>query len=166
MKLFKLIFLVLTGSFTFMSAASQNALINILAQNSGTVRKGETVFLEVTIINTNAISDIGAYKIKAQISVPSEIAGIDTSGNVLPTGWTITGNTGSTIFLSNGTDVIPRNSARTILIAVHGKKTGGPSTIIGQLSFSDGNPPGTALGSLPGDNPADNSSTTTIKVLR
>jgi hypothetical protein len=53
-----------------------------------------------------------------------------------------------------------------ILIAIQGKEAGGPSTIIGQLSFSDGNVPGTAMGTLPGDDASDNSSTTTIKVVR
>ena len=85
---------------------------------------------------------------------------------MLPTGWTITGNDGSTINLSNGKDMIAANDVRTLLIAIRGNKVGGPSTVAGQLSFSNGTPPGLAPGTLPGENPADNSSTTTIKVLR
>jgi hypothetical protein len=166
MKLFKLIFPVLAGIFIFRDAASQNASINILSQNSGTVRKEETAFLEVTVNNTDELSSIGVYKIKAQINVPSTIASIADTGHVLPKGWKIISNNGSTIILSNGADIIGPASDRNILIAIVGKKTGGPSTMIGQLSFSNGSPPGTEVGFLTGDNPGDNSSTTTIKVVK
>lgn len=164
MKLFKLILPALAGVFTFMSAASQNALINILTQNSGIVKKGGTLFLEVTVNNTDPTAFINIYKIRTQISVPSAIASIPATGHVLPTGWKITSNDGSTINLSNGTDMIAANDNRTLLIAIRGNDIGGPSTIAGQLSFSDGTAPGTAPGTLPGDITADNFSTSTIKV--
>jgi hypothetical protein len=166
MKLFKSIILFAAAVLSFKCAASQNALINILTQNTGIVKKGETVFLEVTINNTDPAGYIGIYKLKAQISVPSLIASIADTGHVLPTGWKIISNDGSTINLSNGKDMIAANDARTILIAVKGNKIGGPSTIMGQLSFSDGNSPGTGPGSLAGDNPGDNSSTSSCKVVQ
>jgi hypothetical protein len=166
MKFSKLIFLIFLVAFTFINAASQNALINVLTQNSGVTKKGKIVFLEITVNNTDPGSSIVAYKLRPQISVPSAIASIQTTGHVLPDGWTITSNNGSTLFLSNGSDIIAPNTARTILIAIQGNKIGGPSTISGQLSFSNGAAPGSAPGSLPGDNPADNSSTSTIKVIR
>lgn len=166
MKFFKLILPVLAGGFTFMSASSQNVLINILTQNSGIVKKGKTVFLEVTVNNTDPDAYIGIYKIKVQISVPSAIASIPATGHVLPTGWTITSNNGSTINLSNGKNMIASNDSRTILIAVQGNKIGGPSTIAGQLSFSNGEAPGTTPGVLAGDNPADNFSTSTCEVIK
>ena len=128
------------------------------------VKKGETVFLEVTINNTDPNDYIGVYKVRTQISVPSAIANIDSVGHVLPTGWIITSNNGSTINLSNGKDMIAANDARTLLIAVRGNKAGGPSTVACQLSFSDGTAPGTAPGILQRENPADNSSTSTIMV--
>ena len=166
MKLFKLILLGLTVSFSVMSATSQNALINVLTQNSGIVNKGKTVFLEVTVNNTDAYLFIGIYKIKVQISVPPAIASIATKDHILPTGWKIISNDGSVITLSNGKDIIAENDARTLLIAINGTKIGGPLTILGQLSFSNGEEPGTAPGTLKGDNPADNSSTSTCKVIR
>ena len=166
MKVFTLSLIIVASSFTFTSACSQNVLTNILTQNSGIVKKGKTVFVEVTINNTDPTNYVGIYKIRAQISVPAAIATIASTGHVLPTGWTIISNDGSTINLSNGKDMIAATDARTILIAVQGVKTGGPSTISCQLSFADGNSPGTTPGTLKGDNPADNSSTTTIKVNR
>jgi hypothetical protein len=166
MKFSKLTFLILTSAFVSVRAASQNMMINILTQNSGTVNKGKTVFLEATINNTDPNAYLGIYKLQVKISVPSEIVTIPATGHVLPTGWTITSNTGSTITLSNGKNMIASNDSRTILIAVQGKQMGGPSTISGQLLFSNGEAPGTAPGSLSGENPADNTSTTTIKVLR
>ena len=166
MKSIKGIIFLLASVIIYLNAASQNAMINILTQHSGMVKKGETVFLEVTISNTTQYPSIENYKIKVHISVPSPIAVIREKGHVLPEGWTISSNTGSSLFLSNGTDVIPPHSNRTILISILGNKTGGPSTIIGQLSFSNGISPGMEPGSLQGDLTADNSSTTSIKVVR
>ncbi len=166
MKSFKLVVLILGSILIYSDVASQNALINILTRKSGIVHTGETLFLEVTINNTDPVSHIGVYKIKAQISVPGAIANIPDTGHVLPTGWTILSNNGSTINLSNGKDMIASNDARTLLIAVRGIKAGGPSTIAGQLTFSNGFTPGNVPGTLNGDSPADNSSTSTIKVLQ
>jgi hypothetical protein len=164
MKLLRL-FIVLPAVFLLANkAAAQNALINILTQNSGIVKKGGTVFVEVTVNNTDPADFIGIYKIKARLSVPSAIASIADKGHVLPTGWTIISNDGSSITLSNGKDMIAASDARTLLIAIRGNSSGGPSTITGQLTFSDGIAPGTAPGILKGDLPADNSSTTTCRV--
>ena len=62
--------------------------------------------------------------------------------------------------------MIASNDVRTLLIAVKGNKVGGPSTIAGQLSFSNGFTPGNAPGTLQGDIPADNYSTSTCKVIK
>lgn len=166
MKLLKQIIFLLAGIIVYTDAASQNTLINILTRNSGIVRKGEVVFLEVTINNTDPVTHVGVYKIKAQISVPETIVSIADSGHVLPSGWTILSNNGSSITLSNGKDMIASNDARTLLIAVRGHKIGGPSTVAGQLSFSNGFTPGNAPGTLNGDLPADNYSTSTCKVIK
>ena len=166
MKLFKLALLVFATAFIFKQAISQNALINVLTQNTGVVHIGGTVFFEVTVNNTDPTNFIGVYKIKVQVSVPSIIVSIASTGHILPTGWTITSNDGFVINLSNGKDMIAANDARTILIAVKGNKIGGPSTLSGQLFFADGIQPGTDPGILTGDNPADNFSTSTCKVIR
>ena len=166
MKSFARIIFILAGIATYHTASAQNVSINILTQNSGVVTRGRTSFLEVAVNNTDPNAYVGIFKIQVKISVPADIVSIPDEGHSLPTGWTITSNTGSTITLSNGKNMIASRDGRTILIALQGKKTGGPSTITGQLSFSTGESPGTAPGSLSGDSPADNSSTTTIKVLR
>jgi hypothetical protein len=167
MRLLLLTVFVLAGAFATKNVSAQNTLINVLTRNSGTVSKGETVFVEVTICNTDALDSIPAYKLKPQISVPASIAGIPPKGHELPDGWTITSNDGATIRLSNGTDKIPAHGCRTILIAVKGNTIGGPSTISGNLSFSNGVAPGSAPGAATvNDNPADNSSTSTCTVTR
>lgn len=167
MKIFKFIFLVIAGSCIAKNAASQDVLMNILTQNSGIININGTVFLEITVCNKSSTTAIPVYKLRPQISFPSEIVNIPDTGHVLPPGWTITFNKAAVIRLSNGTDEIPLHGCRTILIAIMGKTAGGPSTISGTLTFSNGIEPGTAAGAAtPGDNPADNTSTTTIKVSR
>jgi hypothetical protein len=167
MKLFKIFLLLMAGFFSGYSAAAQNAMINILTRNSGIVKKGGTIFLEITINNTDPASHIAAYKLRPQISVPQGLVSISSTGHVLPTGWTVIRNNGSVIALSNGKDLIGSNDSRTILIALKGLKTGGPSIISGQLFFADGNAPGSASGSpLTGDIPIDNSSATSIQVMK
>lgn len=167
MKLFKLMLLVALSNFLAKNVASQDVLMNILTQNSGIINLDGTVFLEITVCNKSSTTAIPVYKLRPQISFPAEIVNIPDTGHVLPKGWTMTFNKGSVIRLSNGTDEIPLHECRTILIAAKGKTVGGPSTISGILTFSNGIAPGTAAGaSTPGDNPADNVSTTSIKVTR
>ncbi len=144
---------------------AQNVSINLLTQNAGLVAVGGTVFLEVTINNTDNTLSVPSYKLRPQISVPSAICRIATTGHILPPGWIINTNTGAVIRLSNGTDNVPPITARTLLIALEGLALGGPSTISGNMFFSNGVAPGSASGpSLPGDLTADNTSTTTLEV--
>jgi hypothetical protein len=146
-------------------APAQNVSINLLSQNAGLVTVGGNIFLEVTINNTDNSLSVPSYKLRPQISVPAAIVTIPSSGHILPPGWTITFNSGSVVRLSNGTDNVPPSSARTILIALQGVTLGGPSTISGNLFFSNGVAPGSASGpALPGDLTADNTSTTTVEV--
>lgn len=167
MKLFKLMLLVIVSSCISQNVASQDVLMNILTQNSGLINIDGKVFLEITVCNKSATTAIPVYKLRPQISFPAEIVSIPDTGHVLPAGWTMTFNKDAVIRLSNGTDEIPLHACRTILIAARGKSVGGPSTISGTLTFSNGMAPGTAAGaSTPGDNPADNVSTTSIKVTR
>ena len=146
-------------------AFSQNAMINILTQNAGIVKIGDKLILEVSITNTNYKDFIGIYKLKIQVSVPEKIVSIDSVGNILPTGWRILSNNGSSITISNGMDMIAATDNRKILISLKAKEIGEPSTISGQLSFSNGVAPGTEPGSLQNDLPGDNNSTTTCKVI-
>jgi hypothetical protein len=148
----------------FQLCISQNVSVNVITQNAGMVKKEGTVFFEVTINNTSAVQIVDAYKIKTQVSIADSSLEIQAGGHSLPTGWNILSNDGKTISLSNGKDLIAANDARSLLIAIKGKKTGGPFTLSGQLSISNGMAPGTAPGSLEGDNPADNFSTSSCTV--
>ena len=146
---------------------SQNVMINVVTQNSGIVKKDEIIFFEIALNNTSPTKTITAYKLRPQISFPTTIVDIPLDGHVLPKGWAITSNRNGVIILTNGTDIIPENERRTILIAVKGKAIGGPSTILGNLTFSNGDAPGSVVGiALAGDNVADNASTSSINVIK
>ena len=153
-------------AFTFiMNAAAQNVSINVLTQNSGQVNLNGTVFVEVTIANTSSTTAVPNYKLRPQISIPTSIVNIPATGHILPAGWTIISNAAGVIRVSNGTDQIPANTARTILIAIHGDVLGAPQTVSGNLLFSNGVAPGSASGpATVGDLTADNSSSSTIQV--
>src|ERR1051326_8610078 len=168
MKLIRLLLLFMVGSFAGFNAAGQaNASINILTQNSGQVSVGGTVFIQVDVGNTGPTSNIGVNKVRAQISIPIAIAhALPTAQQTgLPPGWTVVTNTGGGITVCNGSDVIPVNGVRTVLIAVQGDALGGPSTVTGVLSFGPGTGVCTGPGSLPGDITADNTSTSSIQVI-
>lgn len=167
MKTFKLLILFCTGIFcTSTIFAQANAFINVLTQNSGLVNLGGTVDIEVTVGNTGPVSSIGINKVRAQISVPSAIVSVLPNAQQagLPAGWTILSNSGSVITVCNGSDIIPVGEQRTILVKVQGNALGGPSTILGQLTFGPGTGVCTGPGTLPGDNTSDNSSSSTIQV--
>jgi hypothetical protein len=167
MKIFTCGFLLLLAIIKYENAFSQNVLLNVLTQNTGIVSKNKSVFLEISISNTSANKTVPAYKLRPQISFPANLVSIPDTGHILPIGWKIISNNDGVVFLSNGTDAMPENTNRTILILMKGKKIGGPSTIIGNLVFSNGLEPGSAVGvSTLGDNNRDNISSSTITVLK
>lgn len=152
--------------FLTFNAVGQNVTLNILTQNSGIVKKGESIFLEVTVNNTSSAVSVSAYKLKPKISVPSIVIIADT-GHYLPEGWTVTSNSGSDITLSNGTDRIPMHAKRTILILLNTIDFGGPSIISGQMLFSNGVAPGLINGTPTSeDNVVDNISATTCEIVK
>jgi hypothetical protein len=166
MNLFKLSTLLIAAALLFTNTRAQNVSINILTQNSGQVSAGATVALEVTVCNTDGALSVANYKLRPRISVPSALVSIPATGHTLPQGWTITANTGSQITLSNATDQVPAGACRTILILMQGNTIGGPSTVNGNLLFSNGVAPGTTTGTAtPGDASADNTSTSTVEVI-
>lgn len=145
---------------------SQNVSINVLTKESGIVRAGNTVLFEVTINNTDPLTIVGMYKLKAQVSIASPEVVIQKTGHNLPTGWEVIDNDGKVITISNGKDLIAPNDARTLLLSLKGVQMGGPVSISGQLSFSNGAAPGSEPGSLAGDKPADNFSTSSCTVVQ
>jgi Secretion system C-terminal sorting domain len=170
MKLFKILMLFVVGALLASAASGQaNAFINVLTQNSGQVNLGGTVFIQVDVGATTGSGGepgpIPVHKVRAQISVPSAICMIlpNAQQTGLPAGWTITSNLGTAITVCNNTDVIPVGEVRKILIAVQGTAIGGPSTVGGNLLFSGATC--TSPGSLPGDNTADNVSSSSIQVI-
>ncbi len=161
--LFQIVFLL----FFFEKSFSQNVMLNVLTQNSGIVKIDSTIFFEVTVSNTSSINEIPAYKLRPQICFPITIVQAPDSGHILPKGWSILSNKNGVMILSNGIDVIPANGNRTILIEIKGKTVGGPSIILGNIFFSNGVAPGSDSGSpTRGDNNGDNTSSSTITVLK
>lgn len=165
MKHIKLIFTIIFLVFTGKNVIAQNVMINILSQNAGIVKKGKKLFVEVSIVNANSQDFVNIYKLKATITVPKEIVSIDSIGTILPTGWKVLSNDGTSIVLSNGMDMIAAKDDRKILIPLKANKVGGYSTIAGSLTFSNGIAPGNEPGSLKNDLLGDNNSTTTCKVI-
>ncbi|MEO6328313.1 MAG: hypothetical protein ABIO55_05250, partial [Ginsengibacter sp.] len=165
-QIFRLIMLFLAGAFTISAAIGQaNASLGIVTQNSGNVVVGQTGFLQANVKNTGPTSSIPAYTIKLEIAVPPTVT-ISSALSQLPTGWTILDNDGALMTLSNGTDVIPVNGDRQILIALVGGASPAPaSTVSGGLSFADGMPPGDGFGDLNGNNTTDDISTSSVAVI-
>ena len=150
---------------TMINATAQNVSINVLTQNAGLVSVNGNVFAEITIANTSSTTAVPNYKLRPQLSVPVSIVSIPVTGHVLPAGWSIISNASGVIRFSNGTDQVPPNTARTLLIAIQGNVPGGPQTVSGNLLFSNGVAPGSASGpATTGDLTADNSSSSTIEV--
>lgn len=166
MKITFSLFLLFLIAVPFNHISAQNLSINVITRNSGEVRENNIVFFEVTINNTDPVAIAGIYKLKAQVSIAdTSLVSIQATGHDLPTGWQIIKHTGNVITLSNGKDIIAPADARTLLIALKGKNAGGPVTVSGQLSFSNGLAPGNEPGSSERDNPADNFSTSTCTVI-
>ena len=164
MKINTSILFLIAFFFAIGNIKGQNVSINALTENAGIVKKNDTVLFQVTVNNTSATELVGVYKLKVQISVADSIVSIDETGHNLPTGWEIISNKSGSMTLSNGKDIIAPSDARNIYVAIKGKNIGGPVIISGQLAFSNGIVPGTELGSLKGDNPLDNISTSSCKV--
>lgn len=166
MKIFKLvIFLLLIIASE--NAISQNVSINVATQSSGIVKKGGLIFFEVDVNNTSATKVVSMFKLRPQISFPTSIVTVQETGHVLPKGWAIISNAKGVVTLSNGTDNIGQNENRKILISIKGYELGGPSTISGNLLFSNGIEPGSVPGiSTVGDNLADNISSSTVMVVK
>ncbi|MCX6318605.1 MAG: T9SS type A sorting domain-containing protein [Bacteroidetes bacterium] len=168
MKLFKTSLLLVAFALFIQQANGQaNASINLLTLNSGQVNQGGVVDIQVTIGNTGPTSSIGVNKVRAQISVPTAICSIlgNAQQTGLPTGWIILSNTTGVITVCNGSDIIPVGVQRQVLIKVQGVTVGGPSTVSGVLSFGPGTGVCTGLGTLNGNNTADDVSQSTIQVL-
>jgi hypothetical protein len=165
MKKVKMLFLFCLAAFIFKNAVAQtNVSINIVTANLGVVPQNSILNLNVQVTNTGA-NPTGANKISTLISVPSSIALIlgNAQQTSLPSGWVINSNDGETIDICNGSDNIPAGASRNFVIKIQGTAIGGPSTISGALDFTNGVCGNTGF-TLAGDNPSDNSSTTTMTV--
>jgi hypothetical protein len=167
MKIFKHLIFILLITFTSKNIFAQNVTLNVVTQSAGVVKKGELIYFEVYVNNTSATKVVPKYKLRPQISFPTSLVSVQQTGHELPKGWTIISNAKGVVTLSNGTDNIDPNTSRRILISIKGNGLGGPSTISGNLLFSNGFEPGSVPGiSTVGDNLADNISTSTVMVVK
>ena len=156
MKLIKLFILFLAATFIFNGAFAQDCGINLGLPNSGIFNVGGTILLQVDVTNTDVSVTAPANKLRPQISVPASLLISANAAQSLPTGWTITSNTGTTIRVTNTTAPIAPGATASVFIAVTGV-TVGSGTITGNLTF---NGPATA-----GDLAANNGPATTTATI-
>ena len=170
MKLFKILFFsyifCVANTAICQTQLPTNCNLNIVTASAGIVNQGNTIDLLITCANTGA-NPIQPNRIRPSISIPIAIASAAANAlqTGLPPGWVISTNTGGVISVCNGTDVIPAGGTREIIIKIQGNAIGGPSFISGNLLFGNGTSCTAFGGSLNGDNPADNSSSTTITIV-
>ena len=162
MKIIKYLMLICIGAFfVAYSAVGQvaNPTIQVIGlgttnpTNSGEVAIGATLDLLVTIGNTGAAS-ITANRVRPRITLPPIVELLPDAQQSLPAGWSIIGtSTTQIINICNGTDIIPVNGVRNIIIKVKGVSLGSVQTFSGQLFFG-------GTGSCTTTGPAQNSTTT------
>jgi hypothetical protein len=160
MKLFKLLMLLLAGTFLSKEIAAQaNVSLNMLTLNSGDVIINGAGTLQITLNNTGPTSTIPAGRLQVQVTVPSSIS--------IPAGQTIAGYTFTLINpqvvnICNSTTPIAVGAASNFTIALLGGPTATTGVISGQTTFRTNC---TAPGSLSGNNTADDAATAGFQVV-
>jgi len=155
MKLIKLFILFVAATFIIKGVSAQDCSINLLLPNSGIATVGGTTQLQVDISNTDFTVTAPQNKLRPQITVAPNLT-INTIQS-LPTGWTITSNTGSTIRVTNTTASLAPNTTVSVFITLTGVTVGSGAVISGNLTFNGPAPPG--------DFGANNSATTTATII-
>jgi hypothetical protein len=164
MKFFKhVVFTVASTLITLNVFGQANPFINVLPTNSGIVAVGCPIDIIVTIGNTGPTSTVASGKLRPNIQVPASVTFLPSAQQVgIPTGWTISTNTGSAIRVCNSADPIPVNTSRTIILKAQGVTVAAAQTFSGNLQF--GNNCGAGPG-VTGDLTTDNAATSTIEVV-
>lgn len=152
-----------------LGVSAQNLNINVSGQQDGITdsewpldAKNTTILVNVCNLDGGTLG-VQPYKIRPLISIPNELVTIENVD--LPTGWTILSNNGADIRFSNGTDLIGAGECRDIVIHVKPTAKGGPLSVTSIISYSNGVAPGNVFGAqTPGNDPADDNSTTFILV--
>ncbi len=161
MKIIKYLMLICIGAFFVASNALgqvANPTIQVIGAgltnpaNSGEVPLNATLDLLITVGNTGTAS-IGANRIRPRITLPNIVELLPDAQQTLPAGWSIVSSTTQTINICNGTDIIPVNGNRSIIIKVRGISLGVGQNFTGQLFFG-------GTGSCTTSGSAQNSNTT------
>lgn len=149
--------------------SAQNLNINVSGQQDGITdsewpldAKNTTILVSICNLDGGSLA-VQPYKLRPLISIPNALVSIETVD--LPAGWTILTNNGADIRFSNGTDLIGAGECRDILIHVKPTAKGGPLSVTSILAYSNGIAPGNVFGAqTPGNDPADDNSTTFVMV--
>jgi Secretion system C-terminal sorting domain/SprB repeat len=171
MKFFKLIFLIYAGAFFVTSSVFgqvANPTVQIIGlgttnpTNSAEVPIGATLDLLITVGNTGTAS-ITANRVRPRISVPTIVEILPDAQQTLPSGWSIVSSTTQAINICNGTDIIPVNGNRSIIIKVRGVSSGSAGSSV-QLFFG-GTGSCTATGPAQNSNVNDDAGSLTLTVV-
>jgi Secretion system C-terminal sorting domain len=130
--------------------------------NSAEVPVGATLDLLITVGNTGTAS-ITANRVRPRISVPTIVEILPDAQQTLPAGWSIVSSTTQAINICNGTDIIPVNGNRSIIIKVKGVSSGSAGSSV-QLFFG-GTGSCTATGPAQNSNVNDDAGSLTLTVV-
>ncbi len=172
MKFLKIFLLICIGDlFLAFNAVGQvaNPTIQVIGlgtsnpTNSGEVLLNATLDLLITVGNTGTAS-ITANRVRPRITLPNIVELLPNAQQILPTGWSIVSSTTQTINICNGTDIIPVNGNRSIIIKVRGISLGVGQNFTGQLFFG-GTGSCTTSGSAQNSNTNDDFAASAITVV-
>jgi SprB repeat len=172
MKIIKYLMLICIGAFFVASNAVgqvANPTVQIIGlgttnpTNSAEVPTGATLDLLITVGNTGTAS-ITANRVRPRITVPTIVEILpDAQQTGLPSGWSIVSSTTQAINICNGTDIIPVNGNRSVIIKVRGVSPGSAGSSV-QLFFG-GTGSCTATGPAQNSNVNDDAGSLTLTVV-
>ncbi|RZM21543.1 MAG: T9SS type A sorting domain-containing protein [Pedobacter sp.] len=153
--------------------SAQDVDMNIVTQENG-VNDGNWVIgaSNCTVLMTVCNNDGGSvvvpsYKLRPLLSVPGSIVQIAPTAEqtLLPPGWTVLSNNGTSIRLSNGTDNFPPGECREFSIKMIPVNSGGPLNFTATMAFANGVAPGNVSGPQTVGNDAANDNSTTAAIV-
>jgi hypothetical protein len=150
-----LAFLAMANAISYKLVAqdiSQNIISQVGGVNDGDWSVNQTGCTILLTVANNGPIDLAPYKIRPSLSIPTDGSATiapNAQQTGLPTGWTILSNNGTSLRLSNGTDIISDGEVRNIqIVFLPLALTTLPRTLNINLFTTDGVAPGNNPGVL------------------